>query len=397
MKKDLFVDEMHDFLAQGMFFAPEWRNFTAMGSRFFYLCTVFMLLLVGCKGPRKSAPSAPELRLNSVVARIDSTALTRTFISTIEADYSAPIEPRVSGYLRAVEFASGMPVKRGQPLFAIEGGELQNTLMEAEADLYSAQAQLVEARNNYERALPLARIEAVSATQLDQYKAQYAAAQAAVRSAEQRLNSARLEVGYTLISSPIDGIAAATEAHVGDYVGPGSRFEVLTTISNLDTVQVTLSLPTAEYLALRGEAVESYRNADFLSHIRLYLADGTLYPYVGRYDYTRKDVSSGEGTLQLVVRFPNPEALLKAGQFARVVAEVGPRNPYLVVPAEAVNEQQGLNSVWVVGPDSTLSFRRVELGPLLPSGQSIQSGLVAGERLLVDGSQKVHKGEKIRY
>lgn len=356
-----------------------------------------MLLAAGCEKPKPKGASMPPLHLQTAVARLDSAALHRSFVGSIEANYSATIEPRVSGYLRSVHFASGMPVRRGQRLFVIAGDELQSSRLEAEASLQSARAELIEARNNYERALPLARIEAISATQLDQYTAQYAAAEAAVRSAEQRLRSATLQEGYTLIASPIDGIVASTSAHEGDFVGPGTRFEVLTTISNLDTVQVALSLPMADYLAVRGEAAESYQNEGFLSDIRLYLSDGRLYPYAGRYDYTRKDISPSEGTLQLVVRFPNPEGALKAGQFARVVAEVGPRNPYVVVPSEAVSEQQGSYSVWVVASDSTVHYRTVEPGPLLPAGQALSGGLKPGERVLIDGAQKVHQGAKVAY
>ncbi len=365
------------------------------------LLPIFLLFVlcgtVSCKSARKPAAIPAEVPLHTAVAQIDSQALQRTFIGYLESNFSATIQPRVAGFLLSKHYRSGMPVHKGDLLFTLEGRELQTTRLAAAAQLESARAQLIEAKNNYERAQPLAEIEAVSRAQLDQYRAQYVAAEATLHSAEQRLRSADLQVGYTQIYSPIDGIAASTEAHAGDYVGPGTRFEVLTTISNLDTLSVALQLPMSEYLALHPDSVASYRNRNFLKRIRLYLSDGSLYPWEGLYDHTQKDVEQGEGTLSLVVDFPNPEERLKAGAFARVVAEVGPKQGYVVVPAEAVSEQQGLRSVWVVGADSVLHYRRVEVGPLFGDRQAIRSGLSAGERVLIQGVQRVREGEKITY
>lgn len=351
----------------------------------------------GCTSPQKGTTTTPPLHLLTAEARVEHQAVERTFIAYLDNNFSATIQPRVNGFLLAKHYNDGMPVRRGELLFTLEGRELRTSQLAAVAALESARAQLIEARNNYERALPLARIEAISRAQLDQYTAQYRAAEARVQSAEQSLRSAELQVGYTRITSPIDGIVAATEAHAGDYVGPGTRFEVLTTISNLDTLSVELQLPTADYLVLGGNRPDSYRNEGFLSDIRLYLSDGSLYPHAGRYDYTRKDVSQAEGTLSLVVEFPNPEGRLKAGEFARVKARVGEPQRCVVVPAEAVSQAQGISSVWVVAKDSTVAFRRVEVGRLLPSGLSILAGLDSGERVVCEGLQKIHQGEKIAF
>ena len=129
-----------------------------------------------------------------------------------------------------------------------------------------------------------------------------------------------MNVGYTELRSPIDGIISNTSAHVGDYVGPGTQFGVLTTISNIDTLTVDVAIPMAQYLRAAGPRTSIFDNAGLLTDIRLMLADGTVYPYKGLYDYTRKDVSSTTGTLVLVVMFPNPDRSLKPGQFARVDA-----------------------------------------------------------------------------
>ena len=153
---------------------------------------------------------------------------------------------------------------------------------------------------------------------------------------ERALRNARMNVGYTELRSPIDGIIEHTAAHVGDYVGPGTQFSVLTTVSNIDTLTVDVAIPMSQYLRYAGDRTSIYDNEGLLSDIRLVLADGSRYPLGGIYDYTRKDVSSTTGTLVVVVMFPNPDETLKPGQFARVEASVGPVRPRVVVPQQAV-------------------------------------------------------------
>ncbi len=216
-----------------------------------------------------------------------------------------------------------------------------------------------------------------------------------MRTAEQALRSARLEVGYTRIVSPIDGIVAATSAHEGDYVGPGTQFEVLTTVSDSDTLSVALSIPMEEFLTAGGDSGPIFDNRDFLTRIRLYLADGSLYPYEGTYYYTHKDVVSAQGALSISVNFPNPDLRLKAGQFARVRAHAGRPEVCVVVPQRCVSQAQGIGSVWVLRPDSVVEFRKVELGDTYNDSWSILSGVAAGEQVLLNGTQKVRNGQKV--
>lgn len=356
---------------------------------------LLLLLFAGCKKSPKTTGSTPLLRLETVVVELDTLPAEREFIGYLQANYSAVVQPRVNAWLVKKHYQNGMAVKRGDRLFTLDASPFRTSLLAAEAQLESARAQHLEAKNNYERAVPLARIEAISQTQLDQYTAQFSAAKAAVESAEQTLRSARLEEGYTRIVSPIDGIVASSSAHAGDYVGPGTQFEVLTTISNIDTLSVDLALPMREYLALGGRDPE--QNGDFVRNLRLYLSDGSLYPLAGSYGYTHKDVSSTEGTLLLSVNFPNPERLLKAGQFARVRASLGRGISSLVIPQRAVVQAQGLYSVWIVAPDSTVHYREVRVGDAEGENWRIRSGLEPGERVLLTGLQKVRNGMKIDY
>ncbi len=353
------------------------------------------MLLWGCKSEKKRAVTPPALSLETTLLELDTLPVEREFIGYLEANFSAVIQPRLNAWLVARHYENGMPVKRGQRLFTLDGSETSTSRLAAAAEVESARARLLEAKNNYERALPLVGIEAISRSQFDQYEAQYGAARAALSSAEQTLKSAELKSGYTRIDSPIDGVAASSSAHVGDYVGPGTRFEVLTTISNIDTLSVDLALPMREYLRLVADRKEP--DGEFVRNLRLYLSDGSLYPYAGSYGYTKKDVSSSEGTLLISVNFPNPDRLLRAGQFARVKADLGAGIPRLLLPAEAVMQTQGVNAVWVVKADSTVDYRPVDVGEKVGSRWSVTSGLEPGERVLLTGIQKVKKGMKIKY
>lgn len=357
-------------------------------------CAVFAVCLSGCHRAPKQ-PTMPPMPVEVARAHTDSVPERMNFIGTLASNFDAVIQPRVNGYLLSKHFGDGMPVRRGQLLFTIEPDLLSTSMLAAQAALESAHAQALEASNNYERAVPLARINAISQSQLDQYTAQNKAAQAAVRSAEQTLRSASLEVGYTKIHAPIAGVIAYTQANAGDYVGPGTQFSTLTTISNLDTMTVDLAIPMAQYLRYAGPRRSLYDNQGLLSDIRLTLADGTQYPLAGSYDYTRKDISNASGTITLVAAFPNPEQRLKPGQFARVAANVGPVQLRVVVPQQCISQAQGVNSVWVVRPDSTAEFRRVELGPTLGDLWCITQGVGQGEWVVLAGQQKLHNGMKV--
>ena len=373
-----------------MFFARK-RETVCNMMRFFL--PLLLLLLTGCK-PRNEAPTPPQLQLPVAEVERDSVARKMHFISYLQSNFDAVIQPRVNGFLQSKRFDNGMPVRRGAVLFTIDRSRFTNTMLAAEAALQSARAQAVEARNNYERAIPLAAMNAISRAELDQYTAQHKAAEASVRSALQQLRNARLDVSYTEITSPIDGIASGSAAHIGDYVGPGTEFSVLTTISNIDTVSVDLAIPMGLYLRYAGLRPTIYDNEGLLDEIRLTLADGSPYPIEGFYKYTRKDISSATGTLLLVVGFPNPDESLKPGQFARVEATIGAPQPRLLVPIEAVSQVQGVDAVWVAAPDSTAHYRRVTTGEIYGKRWAIEAGVEAGERVILAGRQKLRDGVK---
>ncbi len=353
----------------------------------------------GCRGRHASrSPQCRPCSVEAIEAATDTVPNRMSFVSSVESNFDALIEPRVNGYLVNKYFSSGMPVRKGQLLFTIDPNLLSTTLLSAEASLESARAQEVwRPSNNYERAVPLARIDAISQTQLDQYTAEVRRRRRppCVRPSS-RCATHGCSVGYTRSCARRSTVSSNTgDAHAGDYVVAGTQFSVLTSISNIDTLTVDVAIPMAEYLRAAGGRGSIYDNEGLLSDIRLTLADGTRYPYGGLYDYTRKDVSSSTGTLVLVVMFPNPDRSLKPGQFARVSANVGPVQPRVIVPQQSVSQAQGVNSVWVVRPDSTAAYRRVVLGDTYGTMWCVDEGLAEGEQVVTAGQQKLRNGMKV--
>lgn len=377
-----------------MFFVPKTGKQKAMRIQIVTLFTA-LLALSACKSHKAAVATAP-LSIPVVQVKEAELAHRMEFIGYLQSNFDAVIQPRVNGFLISKHFDSGKPVRRGALLYRIDPTQLSTAMYAAEAALQSARAEAVEARNNYERAVPLASMNAISRAQLDQYTAQYRASEASVRSAEESLRNAQLNVSYTELRSPIDGIAGSSQAHIGDFVGPGTEFNVLTTLSNVDTVSFDVALAMNDYLRLTGNRAEIYDNEGLLSDITLTLDDGTRYPLEGFYSHTRKDISSATGTLLLVVKFVNPNKELKAGQFARVGCDVGAKERRLILPARAVSQAQGVNSVWVVGADSTVQFRRVELGAQRDSLWVVTGGLEPTEWVVLAGRQKLHEGMKIQ-
>ncbi len=350
---------------------------------------------VSCKA-KKESRSLPPIKVEVAEAQSQKISDKLEVATKIEGLNNAVIQPRVDGFLTAIAYDDGMPVKRGQLLFQIDPASLSTSLYSARASLESARASEILAERNYQRALPLSQIDAISQSDLDQYRATYKAAKASTKSAEEALRSAELNIGYTDIYSPIDGIAEACSATVGDYVGPSTLQNKLTTISYLDTVVVNIAIPTATYLKhISASQGQSYDNSSLLSNISLILSDSTLYDHKGEYYYTKKDTPSTTSSVIIVAKFPNPELKLKQGMFSRIRCDIGSTKECIVVPQSAVSQMQGINSVWLVEKDSIATYRQVKLAGRDNGLWVIEQGVNAGDEVITAGGLKMHNGAKV--
>lgn len=365
--------------------------------KYFSLCAVTIVLLTACDKGAKEPATKPTVRVEVAEVTGERVVLPMRFQTLLYSNYDATIQPRVSGYLLTKQFTKGMPVEEGQVLFTLDAKPIELSVLSNRAALASAKTTLAEAENNYRRAVPLAKIDAISQSSLDQYRAAYASAEAQVELTQSQLNESLLQLGYTTITSPISGIIDDNGATVGDWVGVGTSYEVLGTVSNVDEIGVHIQIPFARYFQLRGDddQTPSYDNSSLLSNIRLYLPDGSLYPYEGTYAYTKRDAGDQTGTIIIVAGFPNPDLLLKVGQSAVVVADVGSPEGVVLVPQEAIVQQLDRAGVWIVGKDNTVSFKTVTLGEKFGTHWIVDSGLREGEVVVTNGIQRLRVGDKV--
>lgn len=366
-----------------------------MRHNLFVFLIAISLLVVGCRHDTRKEKSMLRLEIEVAEVLADSIMMRYEFVTHLTSGYEAIIQPRVSGYLKRSFVKSGEPVKRGDLLYVLDADLLTTTLRASQANFSSALAKESEARNNYERALPLASQGAISESQMDEYKTNYVAARQAVQSAREQLENAKLQVGYARIYSPINGIASYSPVHEGDYVGVGTKYPTLTTISNMDTLKAEISIPTTLYLRHATSNRATYDNRNLLSDVRLYLDNGYEYKYRGVYDYTQQNISPTAGTISLFVDFPNPEFFLKAGEYVRINTGMGRKRLCVLVPQTAVVSSQGVNYVWVIQQDSSAQYRRIEVGEQYGSQWIVDQGLQAGEKVALTGVQKLRNGEKV--
>lgn len=362
--------------------------------------TILMLslVLISCGSTKSTKPSVPALRVDVARAVGERVVMPMRFQTLIYSNYDATIQPRVSGYLLTKEFSKGMPVEKGQVLFTLDAAPIRLSVISNRAALASAETSLAEAKNNYRRAVPLARIDAISQSALDQYKAAYASAEAQVELARSQLDESLLQLEYTTILSPISGIIDDSGATVGDWVGVGTSYSVLATVSNIDEIGVHIQIPFARYFEARGggeDSTPSYDNSTLLSNIRLYLPDGSLYPFEGTYAYTKREAGDQTGTIIIVASFPNPDMLLKVGQSAIVTADVGSPEGVVLVPQEAVVQTLNKASVWVIDKQNKATQRPVALGSKFGTHWIVESGLSAGEMVATSGLQHLRSGEQV--
>ncbi len=350
-------------------------------------------LATGC-GDEKTA-SAPVP--NVVVAAVEqkSVEIASEWVGTTTGNVNAQIYPKVQGYLLKQSYRNGSPVKQGELLFEIDPRQYQAAYDEARGQLDRAQALLVKAQQDVKRYTPLAAEGAVSQMELDDAIQSRAAGSAQVESARAALENAKLNLEWTEVRSPIDGIAGIATAQVGNLV---STQTLLTEVSQLDPIKVTVQVSELDYLrfAKRRQEADASGQPRERSALTLVLADGSTYAEPGRLDVAGLDVAATTGTIEMQALFPNPGNLLRPGQFAKVRAATDRLDGALVIPQRAVTDLQGTSQVAVVGSDDKVAIKRVKLGPRTGSDYVILEGLEPGERVIVEGLQKVRSGTLVK-
>jgi membrane fusion protein (multidrug efflux system) len=356
------------------------------------LIPALSLLAIAATGcARKEAPAGapPEVYVADVQQR-DVPVYTE-LVGQTKGSQDVEIRARVEGYLDKVAFTEGSFVHKGDLLYQIDPKPFEAALANAKANLATAQARLEKTNTDVARLTPLAKDQAVSQQELDNALAAQEAARAQVDAQKAQVEKATLDLGYTRITSPIDGLVGTTQVKAGNLVGRGES-TLLTTVSEIDPILFRAGISEAEYLRLARQREEMKARPVESAGIELILADGTVHPYEGKVDAIERAVDPTTGTLAIQVSFPNPKRLLRPGQYGRVRFVSQVKKGALLVPQRAVSELQNLYSVAVVGADNKVSFRNVKVGPRVDGLWVIENGLKPGDRVVVEGLQRVREG-----
>ena len=349
----------------------------------------------GCESRVASAPlpPAPTVEVTPVIQK--DVPVQGEWVGTLQGYVNAEISPQVSGYLIRQDYHEGGFVRQGQVLFEIDPRPFQAALDQAKGQLAQAKAQMANADMNVKRDVPEAEAHAIPQSQLDTDTQALLGAKAAVEADQAAVEQAELNLGYTRVVSLVDGIAGINTVQVGNLVGPST---VLTAVSQVSPIKVYFPISEQEYLRMADGGGPG--SVDFMTHasripLKLTLADGSAYPYPGRIIFADRQVNTQTGTIQIVGEFPNSRNLLRPGQYARVQAPNGNIDGAVLLPQAAVNQQQGIYQVTVIGADNRAQLRTVQVGPRVGMLWLITNGVKPGERVAVAGADKAKEGELV--
>ena len=349
--------------------------------------------LSGC-GKQAAAPGiAPDVKVATVEQR--DVPIISEWVATLDGYVNAQIQPQVAGYIVQQTYKEGAPVRKGDVLFEIDPRPFQAVLDQAKAQLAQAQAQLGKTKLDVDRDTPLAKERAIAQSQLDNDIQANLAADAAVQSAKAQVEQAQLNLGFTHVTSLVDGIAGIAQVQIGNLVSP---LTVLTSVSQVNPIKAFFPISEQEYLRL-AEKINSQSHLEVPKDapiLDLILSDGTTYPQKGHILYTDRQVDIATGSIRIASAFPNAKNILRPGQFGRVRASTYTRSNALLVPQRAVIEIQGTYQIDVVGSDNKVNVRMVKVGERVGTQWIIDSGVKSGEMVIVEGVQKVRDGSSVK-
>jgi membrane fusion protein, multidrug efflux system len=376
------------------------RTIVHNGTNAAFLLVIFAfaaLAISGCDKGVASAHAGPPQSMTVSAVRAEQTdvPVTREWVGTLDGYVNAQIQSQANGYLVKQNYREGSLVQKDQVLFEIDPRPFEAALAQAEGQLEQAQAQLSLAQINVNRDTPLAAARAIAKSQLDNEMQQKLQAEAAVKTAQATVATAKLNLGFTKVRSLITGVAGQATTQVGNLVGTQS---VLTSVSQLDPIKVYFSISDSEYLALAQRARSGGKG--FIQGasdipLTLTLSTGETYAHKGRIAFVDRQLNAQTGAIRIAASFPNPGNVLRPGQFGRVRAATEVRQNAVLVPQAAVTEFQGMEQIYTVGENGKVHVNNVTLGPQYGSSWVVESGLPAGSLVITDNLQKLREGAPV--
>jgi len=356
------------------------------------LCLTALALGTGCHKPEVDNPllAPPEVEVAPVTQ--GDVPIFREWIGTVDGSNNAEIRARVSGYILKQSYQDGTPVKKGDLLFEIDPRPFEANVAQAQANLAQAEADQLRTQLNADKYVQGFEKGAVSQQDRDNSVQQNEAAKAKVKAEQASLQQAELNLAYTKVTAPFDGVISIAKRNIGDLVGPSDP-TALATLSALDPIRVYIQVSEQTYLKAFRRFSENHGARKI--PVSLILADGKTYDREGHFVAVDREVQESTGTLRIATEFPNPGNFLRPGQFSRVRVPVSVTKDALLVPQQALDELQGSYQVAVLEPGDTVSIRTVRPGPAFGALRVVEEGLKAGEKVVVEGLQKVAQGKKV--
>ena len=343
------------------------------------------------RAPEAMSAGPPEVLITEVVQK--GVPVFRQWVGTVNGIQNAEVRARTEGYLTTISYQQGGYVKQGDVLFLIDSRPFIAALDQAKGQLSEAQATLLGVELDAKRAKELFQQQVISEQEYTNKTQLYQTKLAAVAAAQAAMEQAQLNLDYTKIVSPLDGIAGQQEAQIGDLVGTGAN-SVLTTVSQINPIWFYLPISEQTYweFADRLKELMAVPEAKRKESVELILPDGSVYSHKGKFAFLNRQVDPKTGTIQVAVSFPNPELTLRPGQYGIARAEIQTIPNALVIPQQAVSQLQGNNQVAVVNPDGKAEIRAVKVGETYQGMIVVTEGLKAGEKVIVEGFQRVRQG-----
>ncbi len=369
-------------------------NIPALGS--ILLAVIF---LSSCEQETENQSAAPpEISVVEVIQK--DVPIYDYFVGQIYGQEDISINARVEGYLTGIYFREGARVNKGDLLYTIDPEPFIAAVASEKSKVAEAQTRLLNAENEYARYKPLAEIDAVSQSDLDFAKANRDASAAALEAAKASLRMAQINLSYTKIKSPITGFIGKTLARIGEFVGRSPNPVILNTVSKVDSVRVQFFLTETKYLILAKEFAANKKTREEIRaeseiEISLILSDGSTHPHKGKIDFINREVDAETGAILVQASFPNPDLILKPGQFARVKIMMYEEKGAILVPQRCVSELQGRYSVFVVNDENKIESKQLTIGQKLGDLYLVTEGLQAKDKVVLEGLQKVGPGKVV--
>lgn len=354
------------------------------------------LLLTACGGRDAPAPGDAPIPVSVVTLKAQTVTLTRELPGRTTAFLVAEVRPQVSGIIKHRLFTEGGLVEAGQPLYQLEDATYRAAYDSAKASLARAQATLVTAELNFKRTSELVKIDAVSAQDFEDATAAAGQAEADVMAAQAAVRSSGVTLGYARITAPISGRIGKSSVTPGALV-TANQTQTLATVQQLDPINVDLTVPSIEVVQLRRELAAGTIQGASTVPVKILLEDGSRYPHDGRIAFTEVTVDPTTGSFALRVDVPNPDSLLLPGMYVRAIVAGGVRHNALLVPQRGVaRDPKGATSAMLVSADGKAEQRAVTVSQTVGDQWLVESGLAAGDQVIVEGLQKIRPGAPVQ-